>query len=529
MLIHACFAGAKGGEVDIDCSGDMVPAPAQFASIGSLSRRQFLTAGSILLGGSLLPACRSKKQAFPPVEGATSAERAVNAAKRFSGKTLNIGWETGDQAQDPLRFSGPLWEKLTGIRVNVVEIGIPTNMFRRLMAEHMAKSGAIDCVMVAPAWMPTLLAAGVLEPLDDYVDHYMVKTDLDDFLPFYQSLGIWDGRRFGLVDDGDTLLLYYRRDLFEDAQNQSDFTTRFGRPLGDPRSYDWQQFIDAASFFTDKFAPDLYGIAPFNKWLRWGWFEAQLRVNGGQFFIPATMKPGINTDAGRRTMANLADMDRFMPPGASDTQGPTALFASYLAGKVAMASFWPPLGRWAEAYGGERVGGVPKSQVAGKTGYALLPGGRTEMALGWLLAILANSPQKEAAYLFAQWMNSPEISLQRVMLPYSLRDPFRQSHIASPTYRALWPSAPAYLDTLKEADARALLDLTIPGAPEYEEAFYQAAGNVRLGMTINAAMDQMAAEWDAITERYGRDNQRTAYERFLRRQGAMVPVAGPRS
>jgi multiple sugar transport system substrate-binding protein len=187
-----------------------------------------------------------------------------------------------------------------------------------------------------------------------------------------------------------------------------------------------------------------------------------------------------------------------------------------------MASFWPPLGRWAEAYGDERIGGVPKSQVAGNTGYALLPGGRTELALGWLLSIVVDSPQKEPAYLFAQWLNSPDISLQRVTLPYSLRDPFRQSHITSATYRALWPSAPAYLDTLKAAEAGALLDLTIPGTPEYEEAFYQAANNIRLGMETGMAMDQMANAWEAITERYGRRRQRSAYEHFLRRRGATV-------
>ena len=63
----------------------------------------------------------------PAAEGATSAERAVHAARRFAGTTLNVGWETGDQAQDPLRFSGPLWERLTGVRINVVELGIPVD------------------------------------------------------------------------------------------------------------------------------------------------------------------------------------------------------------------------------------------------------------------------------------------------------------------------------------------------------------------------------------------------------------------
>jgi multiple sugar transport system substrate-binding protein len=485
-----------------------------------VSRRQFLHSGAYLLTGGALVGCNHKKQVLPPAEGATSAERAVHAGRRFAGTTLNIGWEQGDQAQDLLRFSGPLWEQLTGVRINVVELGIPPDVYRRVLAEHQAQTGALDGAMVAPAWMPSLLEAGALEPLDDYVSHYMVQGDLDDFLPLYQALGIWNGHRYGLFDDGDTLLLYYRRDLFDDPSNQKDFAVRFGRPLGDPRSYDWQQFIDAASFFTAKFAPTLFGIAPFDEGLRWAWFQALLRVNGGRFFDAETMKPGIDTEAGRRTMANLADMDRFMAPGTGHAPEPSSLFAAYLSGKAAMATFWPPLGRWAEDYGEPRIGGVPRSRIAGKTGYALLPGGHTEMALGWLLAVLADSRQKEATYLFLQWLNSPAISLQRVMLPYTLRDPFRKSHIASPAYRALWPTAPEYLDTLKMASLKAFLDLTIPGAPDYEEAFYRAASDVRLGKDVGGAMGDMALAWEAITERYGRSRQRDAYAHFLRREGA---------
>jgi multiple sugar transport system substrate-binding protein len=411
-----------------------------------------------------------------------------------------------------------MWERLTGIRINVVELGSPTDLFRRVMAEHQARTGALDCAMIAPAWVPSLLEAGALEPLDEYVSHYMVPSDLDDFLPLYRSLGQWNGRRYGLFDDGDTLLLYYRRDLFSDAANQREFAERFGKPLADPRSYDWQQFLDAASFFTHKFAPNLYGMAPFTRWLRWGWFQGLLRVNGGEFFDRVTMTPGINAAPGKRTMADLARMDRCIAPGGSDVPEPSSLFSAYLSGRAAMATFWPPLGRFAEAYGDVRVGGVPKSLIAEKTGYALLPGGHTEMALGWLLTVLARSHQKENAYLFLQWLNSPEISLQRVMLPYSLRDPYRMSHVTSPQYRALWPAAAEYLDTLKTAHSAAFLDLTIPGAPEYEEAFYRAAGDVRLGTEVGAAMDQMAVAWEAITERYGRSRQRVAYEEFLGRQ-----------
>ena len=43
-------------------------------------------------------------------------------------------------------------------------------------------------------------------------------------------------------------------------------------------------------------------------------------------------------------------------------------------------------------------------------------------------SVASTSKKKEPAYLFIQWLNSEEISIQRVQLPYALRDPFRDIH-----------------------------------------------------------------------------------------------------
>lgn len=490
-----------------------------------LSRRDFLAATIGLAAGALLPACRHRRLA--PATGVTSAERAVSAARAYAGGTLNVGWESGPQAEDLLRFSGPLWERLTGIRVNVVEMGRPAEQFHRVMAEHRAGSGALDCASVTPAWIPDLVEAGALAPLEDYIEAWMAPGDLDDYLPAYRALGEWDGRRYGLFDDGDVLLLYYRRDLFEDAATQRAFKARHGRPLGDPRSYDWRQVVEAAQFFTERHAPRLYGMAPFHRELEWSWFQTMLRTTGGTFFEPATMRPGLNGEVGRKALANLLALRKAMPPSTAEFSAWTTL-TTYLTGNAAMAVFWPPLGRWAEGYGRDaiEVRGIPPSRVAGKTGYALLPGGSTAMASGFALSVLTGARRPEAAYLFAQWLTSPEVSLQRVMLPYALRDPYRRSHFASPIFRARWPAAPAYLDALRAGADAALIDLTLPGAVDYEQAFYLARTDLQLGLPPDRALDRLAAAWDAITDRRGRDRQRAAFATFLRLPGALPKGGG---
>ena len=113
---------------------------------------------------------------------------------------------------------------------------------------------------------------------------------------------------------------------------------------------------------------------------------------------------------------------------------------------------------------------MPETQVAGKFGYSVMPMGHSLHNAGYCLGVSADSKNKEAAYLFTQWMTSPSISLERVILPYALRDPYRLSHYASEEYRSRWASAGTYLDTLKAAADTALLDIVMPGSSEYQTA-----------------------------------------------------------
>jgi len=95
----------------------------------------------------------------------SAADRAVKEAQKYKGQTITIVWEAGLQSLDPLNFSGPLWEKLTGIKIKVVEVQT-AEMFTKIMQEYRAGTGAYDALNVIPAWMPDLAGAGALEVLD---------------------------------------------------------------------------------------------------------------------------------------------------------------------------------------------------------------------------------------------------------------------------------------------------------------------------------------------------------------------------
>jgi multiple sugar transport system substrate-binding protein len=453
----------------------------------------------------------------------SAADVAVEAAKQYAGTTLNITWEGGLQALDPLNYSGPKWEELTGIKINVVEVPI-NELFTKTLAEHRAGTGAYDMLNVVPAWIPDLAEAGVLEPLDEYVDKYGYRAELEDIAPVYRDNQMtYQGTIYGLPDDGDVFLMYYRKDLFDDPQHQEAFKAQHGRDLAPPST--WEEFAEVGRYFTEATGGDVYGAGAFRQagLVHYFW-EERFRINGGRFFDPDSMQATINSEAGVKTLQQMIDEHEWMPPGV-ETWGAIENLSAWLAGDLAMTEWWPPPGRWSEGYGTdtEALSWVPESQIAGQVGYFERPGGHPELAAGFSLAVSSNSRNKEAAYLFAQWLNSKEISLERVMLPYALRDPFRTSHFESEEYKSLWPYADEYLAILQKGAETGLLDLSIRNTFAYEESLTRAITAAFAGEDPQAALDQAAQEWDALTEQVGVDVQRAAYQDWASKPNAYPP------
>ena len=234
---------------------------------GDTSRREFLTRFMLLGGAAMLPglgytasgskawaamadvskveladkstplgqaqAAAVKASSEGPTDG--SAYRAVQAAQQYKDKgiTLNLTYEAGLQALEPKNFSGPLWQALTGINFNVVELPHP-DQYSKPIAEHIAGSGAYDVLDIEPAWIPALANGGVILPIDDYVAKYMNKADLDDYHPLYKSITLYKGKRWGVFDDGDQWALYYRKDVFDDPKLKAAYQAKFGKPFAVP-------------------------------------------------------------------------------------------------------------------------------------------------------------------------------------------------------------------------------------------------------------------------------------------------------
>ncbi|MER8481784.1 extracellular solute-binding protein [Mesorhizobium sp. M1322] len=452
-----------------------------------------------------------------PADG--SAFRAVEAAKAHSGVTLNMTYEAGLQALDPRNFSGPMWEQLTGMKSNVVELSNP-DQYSKAVAEHIAGSGAYDVLDISPAWTPSLADGGVIAPLDDYIAKYMNPADLEDYHPLYKALPTYKGKIWGFFDDGDMFALYYRKDIFEDPKMVEAYQAKFNAKLAPPKT--WEEYAQIAQFITDQMAPNVYGAGHFRKAGSPGNqfdFLQQYRANGGKLFGD-DMKAGLASDAGVKTLQNMIAANTASIPGNNELDA-VSLWAAFLTGKVAMIYSWPPSGRMAANYSqsATAINFIPQSQIAGKVGYAVVPG-NPEHATGYNKALSADSANSEAAYLFMQWACSPPVSLARCMLPYALRDPYRISHFKSELYGALFPSAKEYLSNLNNSANVGLLDPIMPGAQDYFLSIDRMCTAVWAGADPKASLETAAAEWNETTDRLGVDSQKAFYTEFLKLPGA---------
>ena len=483
--------------------------------------------------GKIAAAAAASGPFFMAAKNAAAAERASLGAdpiattaaaagkKSFSGIKINRIAEAGLQALEPKNFSGPLWNKLTGGSVGVVEAPFP-QIRTKAIAENLAKSGALDVIDTSPAWVPEFADRGIIISIDELVAKYKASATFNDLHPLYRLLSKYKGKTWGFFDDGDVWNLYYRKDVFGNAKLQKAYKAKFKQPLRVPQS--WDEFNQVSEFITSQLAPKIYGGGegralgnPGNQF----YFFQIFRNFGGHFFDPKTMKAQINDQIGVRAMQSIMNELKASPPGIKKLDFVSS-WGVWLKGQTAMIYAWPPTGRISENYAqrDKAFAFIPKSKIVGKVGYALMPGRNGEHAGSFVLTVAKDSKNQEAAFLYALWATSPSISLQRVMLPYTLRDPYRISHYKSPAYRALWPTAKEYLIALSDAANDAVIDMVMTGAADYADALDRAMTAIYAGKDIQSGLNDAAKEWDAITNKIGVSTQRAAYQQFLKLPGA---------
>lgn len=116
---------------------------------------------------------------------------------------------------------------------------------------------------------------GALLDLQSLIERDAVEVNLRDFFPVLVEAFRWQGRLYGLPKDFTPLVLYYNKDMFDEAH------------LAYPdESWDWKKFLDSAHKLTREKGSrgfKQYGFVPsFGNLPSFG-YEAFVFQNGGKF------------------------------------------------------------------------------------------------------------------------------------------------------------------------------------------------------------------------------------------------------
>jgi multiple sugar transport system substrate-binding protein len=451
--------------------------------------------------------------------GDTTAGKVATTIK--AGTTVNIYADAGTSAKPWEDFKDDI-EKESGIKINMTWV-TQADIYTKLMAEIASGGGSFDLVEYQPAQLPEFVRLGYLRSMDELLG--VRDPKLDDIIgPFRQLYTVYNGKLYALPFDGDLHVYFYRKDLVDNPAEKEAFKAKYGRELQPPTTWDEQK--EFAQFFTRKkgtllagkpLANDFYGVGMLTGrgWVHYE-FLNHFAGRGGVYF-DSNMKPMINSPAGIAALQDLKDMIPYAPPGVL-SWGFTEDRGAMASGTTASLVIWQDVFKstYAEV---KKLGGqiaaapMPGAIVDGKLQT------KAAMPFGRILSVTAKSKCPAEAFWVASYM-SDFASQEFVFDPETGEDPFRYSHINAPDKLAqkltnftkvpmTTAEATDFLSVVKKNLENGYPELNISGAAQYTDVLDLHLSKALSGeMTVKAAMDTVAAEWDKITKSLGFDQQK---------------------
>ena len=298
---------------------------------------------------------------------AGTAACGAGGAASGSEESLRVLVEAGGHAE--LQPVADAFTEETGVEVTFVELPYE-GLYDRLTSEFSSGQPSFDVAALDAIWLKGF-APGV-QPLDDL---FTDEVEADLFPSLVQEAQV-DGHFVGMPVWTNAEILYYRKDLFEDPANRAAFEKQYGYELAPPA--DWQQFADAAQFFTDKgmFGTDVKGAVETE------WLATLMQAGAENMVLTPDGKADIDTPEALEALDFYAGLNtelKVSPPGAAQIDWGAAQNL-YNQGETAMMRFW------AHAYTQ-----IPDDSPAkGNTGVTVLPAGPAGSAAvpgAWYLSI----------------------------------------------------------------------------------------------------------------------------------------------
>lgn len=354
--------------------------------------------------GGAAPAATEAAPAVPAEPAAPAADAGVNW-KAFEGTTLNL-LLISHPFVDALQPMLPDFEAKTGMKVNL-EVLAEQPGFEKLLSDLSSGAGSYDAFMTDPLHNWTYATAGWVEPLDAYLNDPS-KTEIEaydvaDFMPGIWNAGKWnlvpmeglgEGQTWAVPINFESYLLAYRPSILKE------------NGIAVPTTY--EEYYEAAKALTyEKDGQKIYGsITRFDKYwdLTYLTFGTMLQSYGAGLLDESGNVAVCSPESIAATELFIKTVKEASPEGAVAFTWYEAL-QGFASGQYAMSMNEADL--FAPTYEDPT-----QSQISDDVGYAVTPlgpdGQRMAGAWVWEMSISSASKNKDAAWLFLQWLTSKE-------------------------------------------------------------------------------------------------------------------------
>lgn len=395
--------------------------------------------------------------------GAAAPTRAQLDWQQQSGSSINL-LLISHPFVDALKPLLPEFTELTGIEVTYEELAEQPG-FEKLLADLSSGTGTYDLFMTSPLQNWQYATANWVEPLDAYLENPALTDleayDLEDFAPGILASGRWTREPMQGVGEGPLWALPINFETYQLAYRPS-IMEQLGLEI--PETY--AELLEMApNLATEGPNGPIYGlITRFDKYwdLPYLTFGTMLQSYGVEM-IDADGNLQICSPESIAATEDFVSLIRTASPEGAGAFTWDQAMQGFASGQYAIsfneANLFAPVYEDPE-----------QSAIADDVGYAPTPlgpdGERLAGAWVWSMSMNANAQDKEAAWLFLQWLTSKETMIQTHL--GGNMNPVRQSAWEDPEVAALvedWGETPGQYREVAEVMAE-VAAVRFPPHPE---------------------------------------------------------------
>ena len=394
------------------------------------------------------------------------------------------------EAMDKLKSE---FEKRTGIEV-VIEMYEHSEAVNKVMLDLNSKRGRYDFILQPHRELGRFVESGHLEALEKYMSDKKLRDpsfnpEKQLYPSLWKEISWYDGKVYGFPFTALTMYMWYRKDLLNDPKERSGFKAKYGYDLK-PAS-NWKEYTDIAQWFNRP-EKGFYGTALQGKRheaLWYEWLNFLYSFGGDMLDTKSGSECGPVIVNSPEAVASLEYYKSLMAysPAATIHYTWADVMALMQQGKVYELIMWNDA-TYAVAEDHDA------STVAGKMGFDLVPqgdGGKVGQVEGWTYLVPTYSKNKQAAYLFIQWMMEKSQQLNQHLNGGATARPDVYAH---PDVQKI-----SYSKASMDTNAVAKSKPTIPESPQITDILVrELSGYLSGAKGAQAALDAAAVEMSKL-------------------------------